>query len=56
MNYLWLCVQIRQNSSNLLYKAFIYEVHVLSLRSNVKVMYHFENGNKICRIKSDLLR
>ena len=29
--------QIRLNSSNSLYKAFIYEVHLLSLRSNVEV-------------------
>ena len=29
--------QIRLNSSNSLYKAFIYEVYVLSLKSNVEV-------------------
>ena len=52
---LYLAPQIRLNSSNILYKAFISEVHVLCLRSNVEVMEHFENGNKIYRIRSDLL-
>ena len=51
-----LAPQIRLNSSKLLYRAFILEVHVLCLRSNVEVMYHFKNGNKINGIKSDLLR
>ena len=32
-----LAMQIRLNSSNILYKAFISEVHVLCLRSNVEV-------------------
>ena len=39
--------QIRHNSSKSLYKAFISEVHVLWLRSNMEVMYYFKNGNKI---------
>ena len=34
-----LAPQIRHNSSKSLYKAFISEVHVLWLRSNVEVMY-----------------
>ena len=33
-----LAPQIRQNSSKLLYKTFISEVHVLWLRSNMEVM------------------
>ena len=33
-----LAQQIRLNSSNSLYKTFIYEVHVLSLSSNMEVM------------------
>ena len=52
INELSLAPQIRLNSSKLLYKAFISEVHVLCLRSNVEVMYHFKKGNKI---RSDLL-
>ena len=50
-----LAPQIRLNSSKILYKAFISEVHVLWLRSNMEVTYHFENGNKIYWIRSDLL-
>ena len=33
-----LALQIILNSSNSLYKAFIYEVYVLSLKSNVEVI------------------
>ena len=39
-----LALQIRHNSSKLLYEAFIFEVHVLWLRSNVEVMHYFKNG------------
>ena len=50
-----LALQIRHTSSELLHKAFISEVHVLWLRSNMEVTQHFKNGNKIYGIGSDLL-
>ena len=42
-----LAPQIRLNSSKLLYKALISEVHVLCLRSNVEVTYHFKRVTKV---------
>ena len=42
LSELSLAPQIRLNSSKLMYKAFISEVHALWIRSNMEVTYHFK--------------